>query len=226
MPYATLETLRSRLRTRLGYSAVGAAAGGNQVLLNDFLQSAQVALYNTHDWAHLRFYHTLTINAGEYLTDYPTIASDAAPADCNPERVRAISINRGGIWSPPLKKGITPQHYTTQDQRSWPRLWEPYAQIETWPKADQSYDMRIFYIGNLLAFSANDDRATIDDEMIFLIALGDAKGHYRHPDAKTFQDRGNNLLAALRSRSWGQTVFRREDYTGCEEEEQVKPVVV
>lgn len=217
MPYRTLEEQRSRLRTRLGYSAQNAAAGSMAPMLNDILIDAQVKLYWTHDWARLRKYDDTTVGAGQCLIDYPT--------DCNPERVRAISTLNGTRWSPPLRRGIAPQDYTIQDNEREPTRWEPYAQIELWPKADQEYTVRVFYVKNLLAFTQDTHRSTIDDDLIFQVALGMGKAHYRHPDAEVYLKQAETLLTQLKAKSWGKTVFNANDYAP-DEEPLAKPVVV
>jgi len=202
--YATLGELRAKLRARTGFSAAGAAAGVNQEAFNAMLQDAQVVLYWTHDWARLRKYAPITIGVNQYLVDYPTNA--------NPERIRAISILVNGVWTPPIKRGIAPQDYTTQDSTSYPRAWEPYAQIEFFPKADQVYTGRVFYVENLGRFTQDDDRATIDSDLIFTLALADAKGHYRHQDAANYKSRAETLLTSLKAKNWGKTVFNPLDY--------------
>lgn len=214
--YRTLGDLRARLRTRLGYSAAGATTGVNQELLNNFLQGAQELLYWTHDWARLRRYTDSTIGPNQYLSDYPPTA--------HPDRIKAISIQRNTVWSPPLKKGITAQMYTTQATVSWPQRWEPYDQIETWPKADVSYPIRIFFVRTLLRFEEDDDRATLDDSIIFLHALADAKAHYKHKDSENYAEQRDALIVRLKAKSWGKDVFSPYDFD--EEQQLVKPVVV
>jgi hypothetical protein len=202
--YATLGELRAKLRARLGYSGAGAAAGVSQENLNAILQDAQVVLYWTHDWARLREYDDISIGVDQYLVDYPT--------NCNPERIKAISIEVNGVWTPPLKKGIAPQDYTNQDSTSYPRAWEPYDQIEFFPKSDAVYSGRVFYVRNMERFTQDDDRATIDDALIFTLALADGKGHYRHPDAPNYKARAESLLASLKAKNWGKTVFNPLDF--------------
>lgn len=203
-PYKTLGELRAELRSRLGFSGAGAAAGVNQELLNSILQNAQVVLYWTHDWARLRDYEDITIGVDQYLVDYPTA--------CNPERIKAISIQVNGIWTPPLKKGIAPQDYTNHDSTSYPRAWEPYAQIEFFPKADQLYTGRVFFVKNLERFTQDDDEATIDDRLIMTLAIADGKGHYRHPDAPNYKARAESLLTSLKAKNWGKDVFNPRDF--------------
>ena len=145
------------------------------------------------------------------------------PADINPDRVQAIAILQNTVWTPPLKKGISSEHYTTLTNKAPPRRWEPRAQIEFWPQADQVYTGRVFGIQNLADFDADGDRATIDDTMISLVALADAKGHYRQPDAPNWKARADALLTTLKAKSWGQTTFNVSDYV---EDALPKPVVV
>lgn len=214
--YRTLADLRSELRARLGFSAAGASAGVNQTLLNSFLREAQNDLYWTHNWARLRRYATVTIGLHQNLIDYP--------AGANPERITAISLNLNGMWTKPMKKGIPPSLYTTQSNYAPPARWEPYDQIEFWPMADQLYSVRIFYIKSLDAFSADGDRATLDDSLIFKVALGKGKGHFRHPDAATYTSDAAALLRTLKAKSWGQDVFAADDYV--EAQVIAKPVVI
>lgn len=214
-PYKTLGESRSELRTRLGFASAGAAAGVIQSNLNSILAQAQVDLYWTHDWARLRRYEDKELGSGQYLIDYPD--------SCNPERIRSISINDGSVWGPGLKKGISPEMYTNQANTSRPYRWEPYEQIELFPKADQPYTVRIFFVKNLERYTQDGDHATIDHDLIFTVALGRAKAHYRQPDAQSYLDNANALLARLKGRSWGKDVFNPRDWA---DEPLAKPRVV
>lgn len=214
--YRTLGELRSDMRAMLGAASAGSAAGLNASIIDLHLRNAQTVLYWAHDWAHLRRYEDKTIGVNAYLTDYPATA--------NPERIKAISILRGSVWSPPIPRGISPQLYATQANPSWPQRWEPYEQIETWPKADQIYTARIFFIRQPVEFTSDGDRASVDDTLISVVAIGSLKAHYRQPDAKIHSDAAEALLRKLKAKSWGQDVFRPNDY--ADEEPLVKPEVV
>lgn len=214
--YRTLSNLRAELRAALGFGASGASAGPNQTLIDSALRDAQTILYNVHDWAHLRAYETLTLGAIQTLLDYPATA--------NPDRIKALSVFRGGVWSKALEKGITPQMYTYQGNPSWPKRWEPYAQIEIWPQSDQSYSIRCFYIQALGNFTSDNDRASIDDTMVMLLAKSNMKAHYRQPDAQLYSTQATSLLEKLKAKSWGQSVFNAKDFS--EQEPMVRPVTV
>ena len=214
--YRTLGELRAEMRAMTGFSSSGSVAGANQTIIDTHLRNAQTVLYWSHDWAHLRRYGDETLGVNQYLVDYP--------ASANPDRIKYISVYRGSVWSPPIPKGITPQLYTTQGNKSWPQRWEPYEQIEVWPKADQIYPLRIFFIKALDRFTNDADRATVDDSAIGTVATGTLKAHYRHPDAALFQQMSNTLLMSLKAKSWGQAVFRQDDW--IDEEPLVRPQTV
>lgn len=211
--YKTLGELRSDMRAMLGAASSGASAGPNATLIDTHLRNAQTVLYNAHDWAHLRRYESKTLGASATLVDYPATA--------NPDRIKAISVLRGGVWSPPLPRGITPAMYTYQANESWPQRWEPYEQIEVWPQSDQIYTLRIFFIKALAVFTEDGDRAEIDDTMISLVATATLKAHYRQPDSAIAQKMADELVIRLKSKSWGQSVFRPNDW--IDEEPLVRP---
>jgi len=217
--YRTLGELRAEMRAMLGAASAGASAGPNGTIIDTHLRNAQTILYWTHDWAHLRKYGLKTLGVDQYLLDYPAEGNGA-----NPDRIRYVSVLRGGVWSAPLPKGITPSMYTYQDNKSWPQRWEPYAQLEVFPKADQVYSMRIFYIENLGRFTDDADRASLDDTAISAIATGTLKAHYRQPDAAVFQKMSDTLVMTLKSKSWGQDIFRPNDW--IESEPLVRPQTV
>jgi hypothetical protein len=57
-------------------------------------------------------------------------------------------------------------------------------------------------VKDLEDFSDASDVATLDDEMILLHALANAKAHYRQPDAETYKGQLDSLLASLRGQSF------------------------
>lgn len=206
--YRTLGSLRAAMRVKLGAGNSGTAAGVNASLIDEHLRDAQTVLYWTHDWAHLREYVIKPIGASATNIDYPTNA--------NPDRIKWISVQRGTVWSPPLRKGITAAMYTYQQNPTWPQRWEPYAQIEVWPMTDQVYNLRIAYIKALGSFTQDTDQASIDDTLISIGAIATLKAHYRQPDAAMHKAAWDGLLIKLKQKSWGQDVFKPDEWTEVE----------
>lgn len=203
MAYRTLEDLRAELMARLGMAGMGASGGANQAIFDSFLRNGQAQLYWMQDWKKLIWFEEKTLGVEQNMLDYP----DACERDT---RVLLIETVYNGQWRE-LSEGIRTEDWNTMDTLSFPSRYERYAQILIYPKADQVYKIRIWYVRDIGRFTENSDRATIDDEMVFLHALTNAKSHYRHPDAPTYQGQLNTLLASIRGQSFGSNgVYRRD----------------
>jgi hypothetical protein len=214
MTYRTLGEMRSELLARVGMGAQG-ASGAAQTLLNSFLRNGQAQLYRLQDWKHLIDYEDKTIGASQNQVDYP----DACARD---QRVLRIETVYGGQWRQ-LPEGIRTEDWDHMDVVGFPLKFDRYAQILVYPKADQVYTLRVWYVADLAPFTQDEHRASLDDEMILLHALVNAKAHYRHPDASLYQGQLDALYARLRGQSFNvQGVYSRR---GGGETER-KPLVV
>ena len=220
MAFQTLGELRALVTQRLGFGSAGAAAGVISATIDNFLFNAQIQLYLQSDWKKLQYYADKTVGIGQVLIDYPTVAT-GAPADANPDRITKIAVLVNNLWVD-LREGIETENYSYQDRRYYPQRYERYAQIELWPQADIAYKVRIWYIRELGRFTQDGDRCTIDDDMIFLHALANAKAHYRQPDADIYSGQLQTLLTQLKTKQFGTKVFRR----GRQQELQIRPRVI
>jgi hypothetical protein len=221
MTYRTLGELRSELLARLGMGAMGASGGSNATMIDSFLRNAQAQLYRMQDWKHLTDYQDKTLGTSQNLLDYPD-AGTLVPANTSArdKRVLRIETEHAGQWRL-LEEGIRTADWDTMDTESYPSRFERLAQILVYPKADQAYTVRIWFVADLTRFTQDNDRPGLDDEMIFLHALANAKAHYRQPDAATYQGQLNTMLATLRGQSF-KGVYRRDDRPPAEP----RPVVV
>lgn len=219
--YRTLGDLRGELQARIGMGAMG-SSGANQTLLNSFLRNGQTQLYWAQNWRHLTDYEDKTVGVGQHLIDYPTTGVMAGGTAERDKRVLRVESPLNGQYTP-LKEGITTDHWSTMDTQSWPSRFERFAQILLYPKADSTYTIRVWFIADLAEFSSDTDRASLDDEMILLHAVTNAKAHYRQPDAKLYEGQLNALMSSLRGQSFSTDgVYRRE---GSQAPER-KPVVI
>ena len=220
MAYQTLGELRSLLQQRLGFGSSGAASGINATTIDNFLFNAQIQLYWHTDWKKLTFYADKTVGSGQTLIDYPTTAS-GAPADANPDRILKLAVLVNGLWIP-IEEGIGTEHYSYSDRKYYPQRYERYGQIELWPQADQVYTVRVWYIRELARFTQDNDRTTIDDDLVFLHALANGKAHYRHPDAEVYAGQLATMLSDIKTKQFGNRSFSR----GSSRETQLRPRVV
>jgi hypothetical protein len=209
--FRTLGELRADLQNRLGFGAAGAAAGVNAPIVDSFLYNAQVQLYAQFDWKKLTYRFDKTMGIGQTLYDYPTIAAGAS-ADANEERILKIETNLTPTGNPSwrkLKEGIGLEHRNALVNNSWPQRYELYQQIEVIPGADVAYKLRVWYIAKLGRFSQDNDRASIDDSIVFLHALANAKAHYKQSDAAFYTNQLTSLLTQLKSKGFTRKVFQR-----------------
>lgn len=214
MAYATLGDLRGELLARLGMAAQG-SGGTSQTLLNSFLRNGQHQLYWAQDWKHLTWYADKPLGVGQNLVDFPT----ACERD---RRILKVETVQGGQWIK-LLEGIRTEDWSLMDAASFPIRFERFAQALIYPKADSIYTVRFWYVSDLGRFTQDSDVATMDDQMILLHALANAKAHYRHPDAAQYQGQLADLLSSIRGQAFvSQGVVRRE--TGMEPER--RPLVV
>lgn len=198
MAYRTLQDLRTTLIRRLGFGAAGASAGVISANVDNFLLSAHIAVYEAHDWKRLKSYEDKSLGANQFLIDYPTNA--------NPERIKEIWVIINGVYQK-VHAGISPQDYTFQNNKSWPVRYELYDQIELYPKSDAVYTVRIWYIKAMTRFTENADRCQIDDNLVFLHALYNAKLHYKQADGTIYQLQYETQLSKLKANSWTKTVY-------------------
>lgn len=210
MAYRTLGELQAELLSRIGMGAMGASGGAAGTLTLSFLRNAQAQLYQMQDWKHLIDYKDADLGVEQNLLDYPSSGTMGTGGCSRNKRVLKLARLVNGQWSD-LDEGITTEMWSTMDNLSWPARYERYAQLLFYPKANQVYTVKVWFVADLGRFTEQDDRASLDDEMIFLHALANAKAHYRHPDAGTYQGQLNTLLAGLRGQSFGANgVYRRD----------------
>ena len=200
MIYRTLGELRSDLSRRLGFGAQG-SSGINSSLLDSFLQNAQEQLFAAFEWRNLITYDEKITGVGQTQYDWAD--------DCDPTHIRQIAVYDGTRWVP-MHEGITFDH-RSNDIPSMPCRYERYAQMEVWPEPDAAYTIRRYYVAMPARFTQDNDRASIDDGLVFLHALTNAKLHYRQEDGQAYANQLNSMLDKLKSKNRGQAVISRRN---------------
>jgi len=197
MVYKTLAELRSTLARRLGFGATG-STGINAGLLDSFLQNAQDQLIVQFDWRGLIKYDEKPTVAGQALYDYAT--------DCDPMRITEVAIWDGSRWVP-MHEGITFSARSVASSRTIPIRYERFAQMEVCPLPDAVYTMRRYYVAEPAAFVADADRASIDDGLILLHAIANAKAHYKQADAASYGTQLQAMMRQIKAKNRGQAVL-------------------
>lgn len=199
----TLKDLRDDLMRRMGWGAqVDSPPPGVTEMLNSFLQEAQELLYRRYHVLRTERFFSWPLTEGVRLY-YLCEKSEAAPQfiidseKClDPRSVTWVGIERDGIWSP-LVCGIPPELYS-HDVTGRPERYEIRQCIEVWPPPEETLGSLVIkgHFG-LEAFVADTDKLTIDDRAVFLLALANAKSHYRQADANNYVNQLEVLIDNL-----------------------------
>jgi hypothetical protein len=152
MAYRTLGELQAELLARLGMAAMGASGGANVTLLTSFLRNGQSQLYRMQDWKHLTDYEDLTLGEEQNLLDYPAAGTLGAGGCTRDKRVLRVETEYNGQWRL-VDEGITTEMWSTMDTLSWPARYERYKQLLIYPKANQTYTVRVWYVADLGPFT-------------------------------------------------------------------------
>lgn len=196
--HRSLVQLRQALMVRLGFGAqADNPPPGMAALLNSFLQEAQRLLAQRTAFRRLERYFSWPLTEGVALYDFPDNAEQTSDPPCtktlDPNKVTWVGIERDGQWYE-LAAGIAPELYSS-DQQGRPERYAFRQCIELWPAPDEtSGNLVIRGDFGLEPFTADAHTTTIPDDLVFLLALANAKAHYRQPDANNYVTQLETLL--------------------------------
>lgn len=115
----------------------------------------------------------------------------------NPNKVTWVGVQRDSVYYP-LAAGIPPEMYSYDQTAGFPLRYEIRSCIELWP-IPQDDDATLIVKGHfgLSRFTADSDRSTVDSELVFCLALANAKAHYRQPDANNYVAQMETMMQNL-----------------------------
>lgn len=193
----TLAQLRRRLLIRLGYSAqADSPPPGMATLLDDFLLQSQRFLYRKYNALRTERFFTWTMVQGQRFYDLPD-NDGTCEKRLDPYKLTWVGVeDLNGAWYH-LVEGIPPEWYTSINFQGLPVRYEIRQCIEVFPAPSTEYTLRIKGHFGLTSFVEDDDKTTIDSELVFLWALANAKAHYGQPDASNYAAQAREYLGAL-----------------------------
>jgi hypothetical protein len=174
----TLLSMRTELVRQTGYAGqLTILPTGIAELYTSFIRQAQEQIFGifpaieTTRW--FRFPVLIGIRYYEFRSN---VDPDAVFFD--PDNVESVHlIDNNDFWSPPLKRGIQPQAYTTLSQNGYPSCWDFDTSLEIFPPPQAEYYIAIKGKHGLGSLVDDDDYITIKPEPVFQYALGLAKNH-------------------------------------------------
>lgn len=193
----TLAQLQRRLLIRLGYAAqADNPPPGMAALLQDFLFSSQMLLYERYTPLRTRRFFTWTMTPGSRFYGI-TQNEDDCLVRLNARKLSWVGVEDPNFVWLPLAKGIPPEFYTSVTKPGLPFRYDVRQCIEVFPAPDKAYRLRIKGDFGLERFEEPEDRTTIDSELVLLWALATAKAHYGHADADAVAGQANTYLGML-----------------------------
>lgn len=193
----TLAALRRRMLVRLGFAAqADSPPPGMADLLDDFLRSSQRYLYRKFPGIRMERFFKWTMVAGQRFYDLPD-NDDTCDKKLDPYKVDWVGVqDLNDAWYQ-LVEGIPPEFYTSVAFQGIPSRYEIRQCIEVFCAPSAAYTLRVKGKFGLSAFVDDDDKTSVDSELVFLWALGTAKAHYRHPDAHSVKVEARDYLGTL-----------------------------
>lgn len=114
----------------------------------------------------------------------------------NQYQITWVGVEQESSWYE-LRKGIHPTSLG-YEQTGWPQNYELRQCIEIWPSpATTSGALRVKARFKPEAFVADGDKTTIDDDLVFMLALANLKAHYRQPDAGNYVNQFETHMMSL-----------------------------
>lgn len=205
--FATLADLRLRMLIQLGYASTAEnPPGGMVAYCNEYLRNAQTMLFNKYKALRTeRFFKWQMIPGQRYygLVDN----DDTCAVKLDPERVTWVGFeDLNKAWYQ-LLAGIDPIYYTRANINfGWPTRYEIRSCIEIFPAPQAPYTLWVKGHFGLAPFAADSDHATIDDELVLMFAVANAKSDRGKPDATRCM---NQATARLRDLTAANHITRR-----------------
>lgn len=197
LAYRTLGELERDVIIRLGYAArVNNPPPGMQLLVRSFLQSAQNVLYRRYAPLRTSRFFTWVMTPGERFYDL-TDNYDTCTKQMDRSKIEWAGVETTEGWWLKLIEGIPPEFYTAEQFQGIPQRYEIRQCIEVFPAPNAAYKLRIKANFGLMPFEDAYDQPTIDDTLVFLWALADAKQHYQQPDAEIARSEATAILDAI-----------------------------
>lgn len=198
--------MREDLLDRLNFGSHVTSDVATVRLANSFLRNAQEQLYWQYDFSDLLMRYTVPLTAGVAEYAWPTVEDNPAdplnPNPLEPRRIISAAIKQQFLWNQPLREGIVPSMYTMINQ-GIPTHYARRAKVELWPVPSGSLDLKIEGYCKLRPFNDDTSKTTIDEELVFMLALANAKAHYRQPDAENYAREMNSMLGRLKGADHG-----------------------
>lgn len=211
--YLNREEIRRRLQARMGFVTDNAQAPLLMVQVNEFIRAACHEVFTRCQWSKLQRETRVTVGIDQRFVNYPANSSAGNIIQIgawDPVALRYVGLRRAVIrvhrdTEPKQEEGGD----TAEEDRGFPSLYQPKAQIEIWPRPDQSYELKI---DHTTSPELGDDTtpSIVDAEAIILWAMADTYDFQGDTElAKVQRGKFESRIAQLRAWQHTGESFRR-----------------
>lgn len=156
---------------------------GAAAAVEGHLKSAHALIYRRYDALRTERWFSWDLTADVALYDFPD-NEETCDKKLDPYKVRGVWIDDGTGARRPLTQGI-PGHVLGQDTSGKPTHFDFRQCILLWPTPDVTEGQLIIQGHfNSETFASDDDQPSVDDQLVYLLALANAKAQYQQPDAQ------------------------------------------
>lgn len=196
--YPTLAEMRYDMLVDLGYATIASnPPPGEAAYCNLKLRQAQDTLLRRFKALRTERWFTWGLVAGEAFYDFPDNV-ERVDATCDkeidPYRITFVGTQRG-TEIVPLVHGIAPQ-VLGYEQQGYPTHYDVRQCIQVWPvPADTEGTLTIRGHFKPARFTQDTDRPTIPWDLVYMLALANAKAHKGQPDANNYVSQMEVMLS-------------------------------
>jgi hypothetical protein len=171
-------------------------------VVTNALKSAHSLIFRRYDALRTERFFSWPLTDGVAMYDFPDNA-EACEKKLDPYKVKAVHVTDNDGARRPLTQGI-PDRAFGYDTSGPPTHFDLRQCIHVWPTPDAT-EGHLIIRGHFgpEAFTADGDKPGVDDELVYLLALANAKGHYNQPDAQSYMAQFEIHLGKLRAGSHG-----------------------
>lgn len=217
----TLGELRDELADRLGYASMALTDAPTLRMMTSFLKRAQEQLYWQYSWDNLvHVWQGLVLNASvdaggrSLVPPLALVTPLPAPAGWPAfqiEQRRVIDVwlaEADGRVRCHMREGIPADEIRATTDRSTPTHYEfrygGYIEVSPRPATTEvDTFIRVKAYAKLLPFEAPGDELTLDEGLVFALALAYGKAQLGQPDANVYAQQAEAMLGRLRAYSHG-----------------------
>lgn len=158
---------------------------GAQAAVDQHLKSAHALIYRRYDALRTERFFSWDLTADVALYDFPD-NEEACTKKLDPYKIRWVGVTDSDGARRPLTHGI-PDHALGYDISGPPTHYEIRQCIHLWPAPDAT-EGQLIIRGHYGPedFAADGDLPSVDDELVYLLALANAKAQFQQPDANLF----------------------------------------